>query len=120
MTGPVGHILAGQHGDTGDRHGAGLEAGGQGDLPFRQARQLHDDPVARPKPRFDQHIGQAVGSPFDVREGQPSGGACVVAPQEGKLAGIVGPAVDDIAAEIEGRRNVMREARRKLRRNRKI
>ncbi len=115
MLDAIGEIALRQHGDAGHHDRAELETGRHGNLPLGAARQHDDDPIALDDAPFGERVGDTVGRPGDIGEGETRLGAGRVAPDERRPLAIGGQGVDHVGAEIESLRNLPAEVRAGLR-----
>ena len=99
---PVFQVARCEHLDTGDRHGAKLQATDHRDLPVRQARQ-HDEHAISPANAFgSEERGELTRATGNVPESEALFPARLIAPDQRELPGLgVRDRVDDVTPEVE-------------------
>ena len=110
MRGAVKHVLACQHVDAGNRNGAELQAANHGDLPLRQTWQHHKHPLSAPHTPAGKQVGELAGLAADLAKGIAQLRTGLVAPDQREFVRLFGrDGVDDVAAEVEGLRQLPSE-----------
>src|SRR5262245_58735215 len=101
----VSDIAAREHLDTRNWNRAELEAANHRDLPFRQTREHDEDAIAAAYSELLQQIGEAVGEAAHFGKREAALATLFVTPDQRHLILVLRPKVNDVATEVEPRRN---------------